>query len=395
MKIAYFDCTSGISGDMVLGAMLGCGLRVSELEHELAGLKIGRFSLRPTLVKRGHIKGIKVNIKTSGSHLKVKNPEGISRLLDASRIHPKDRKAAKAVFLKLARAEAAVHRCRLSKVHFHQLGEIDTIIDIVGCVAGLRLLEVEKVFASPVTIGSGTIKSAEEVFPLPAPAALHLLKQRIIRYEPRVEHELVTPTGAAIIAALTEEAGQPPLSFKVEKTGYGAGTHTNPFLSNLLQITIGTGIEKKYLDRIVQIETNIDDMPGSMFEVVLEKLMAAGALDVCMIPIIMKKSRPGVLLQVQAVPESLDRLIDIIFSETTTLGVRVQKLFRRKLTRKILNLKTQYGIIVKVKIGYKEKEAVNLSPEYSDCRRISEKTGIPFKKVYAQVMAEAVEKLNG
>ncbi|MFH1093052.1 MAG: nickel pincer cofactor biosynthesis protein LarC [Candidatus Omnitrophota bacterium] len=390
MKIAYFDCFSGISGDMVLGAFIDLGLKLSDLKRELLKLKIPKFEIKAEKVKRGHIRGTKVRI-ISKKNFRVADLKSAINIIDKSSIDFGSKKLAKEIFTNLAKAEAAVHRQPIAKLHFHQLGELDTIIDIVGCVLALKLLGIEKVYSSSLTIGTGAVNSHGEVFPLPAPAALELIKNRTVNIDPQITYEVITPTGAAIIATLAQEINT-AVNMKVLKAGYGAGTHTRPNSPNLLRIIIAADVCESDQDSITVIETNIDDSMPHNFEMLYERLFKAGALDVYTHPVMMKKMRSGLLLNVQAEDKDVQKITDIIFKETSTIGLRLQRVTRRKLMRKILNLKTNYGIIVKVKIAYLADKIVNIAPEYEDCKKIAANMALPLKDVYDRVKAQAVKK---
>ena len=392
MRIAYFDCFSGISGDMVLGAFIDAGLKLSELKSELAKLKIPKFQIKASRVKRGHIQGIKVQID-SKNNFRIADFKSAIDIINKSKLDPQSKKLSIEVFINLARAEAAVHKQPINKVHFHQLGELDTIIDIVGCVLALKILGIEKVYSSGLTIGTGTVSSHGEIFPLPAPAAMELIKKRTINIDTKITHEVITPTGAAIIATLTQEIN-PFINMRVLKTGYGAGTNVRPNSSNLLRIMIAEDDGLFDEDSITVIETNIDDTLPLNFELLYERLFKAGALDVYTHPVMMKKMRSGMLLNVQAQDRDIPEITDIIFQETSTIGLRLQRVARRKLIRKILNLKTNYGIIVRVKIAYLGGKIVNVSPEYDDCKKIAQKKSLPFKNIYDKVKAQAIKKFN-
>ncbi len=392
MKIAYFDCGSGISGDMVLGAFVDLGLSINKLEVELLKLKVGKVGLKARKVKRGHIKVTKVDV-IAGDKKRFNDLDSMLLVIGKSKLDLKTKDKIKEILVKLAKAEAKVHKQTLKKVHFHQLGQLDTIIDIAGCVLAIKMLGIEKVYSSSVISGTGTVKFGKNVFPLPAPATLELLKGRTIKIDPAIEHETVTPTGAVLLSVLTQEIAQmPPLC--VQKVGYGAGSHESDHLPNSLRIVIGKGSSEKTEDTITVVETNIDDTLGLNFEVLFERLFKAGALDVFTSSIMMKKQRPGVLLQVQVAECDIDQVIKLIFEETSTIGVRINKVLRRKLSIKTLKLKTDYGISVRVKIASLQDEILNIAPEYDDCKLIAIKKSLPFKVVYERIKAQALKRFE-
>jgi pyridinium-3,5-bisthiocarboxylic acid mononucleotide nickel chelatase len=392
MKIAYFDCCSGISGDMLLGAFIDLGLSVKQLKAELSKLRIGSVDLKIKKVKRGHISATKVNV-ISGNKKKFNDLESMLKVINKSKLDLNTQGKIKDILIRLAKAEAKVHKQPLSRIHFHQLGQIDTIIDITGCVLAIKLLEIEKIYASAVVSGTGTIKFAKHVFPLPAPATLELLKTRTIELNPEIKHETVTPTGAVLLSYLSEQVSAMP-AMQVLKIGYGAGNYESDCLPNAFRVVIGQVIKQEQQDTIIVVETNIDDTLGLNFEVLFERLFKANALDVFTCAIMMKKQRPGVLLQVQTEEKDLDKVIQLLFEETSTIGVRINKVVRRKLSRKTLNLRTDYGIIVRVKIASSDAEVLNIAPEYEDCKLISIKKSLPFKVVYERVKAQALKRFG-
>ena len=394
MKIAYIDCYSGISGDMLLGGLIDCGVKVSELKKELAKLKIKGVDIRIRQVKRGHITGTKVDIV--GDHLRhFHNLKEVLNCLNKSKLEISVKKIAVDVFTILAKAEAKVHRQKLDTVHFHQLGSLDTIVDVVGCILAIKMLGVEKVYASAVTLGSGKVQCGKDVFPLPAPATLQLLKDRTVFIDASLRHETVTPTGAALLSALTHEL---PAHFplQVKNVGYGAGSYSDDKLANLLTVMVAESEEKYLTDRITVIEANIDDILPLNFEILFERLFGAGALDVYTVPVMMKKMRQGTLLHVQVSDEKfiINSILSVIFTETTTIGVRITSVSRRKLTRKTLKLKTNYGIIVRVKIAQLSGGIVNIAPEYEDCKKIALQKNKSFKLVYDTIKAQAVKEFR-
>jgi len=388
MKIAYFDCFSGISGDMVLGAFIDLGLKLKDLKRELKKLKIKGFEIKARKVKRGHIQGTKIDI-THKKNFRFPTLKAIFDVIDKSSLDRTTKNLSKDVFTNLAKAEAKVHKQPLNSVHFHQLGELDTIIDIVGCVLAIKLLGIEKIYASRLTVGTGTVNFHKTTFPLPAPATMELIKKRTININPQIKHEVITPTGAAILATLTEEING-SLPMQAEKIGYGAGAHEGAGLSNLLRIIIAQAEKSFASDEIIVIETNIDDTLPQNFEILFERLFSAGALDVYTHSVMMKKMRHGILLHVQTEDKNLEKILDVIFRETTALGVRINRVDRRKLRRKILKLRTDYGIIVRVKIATIDGKIVNTAPEYDDCKRIAESKSLPFKIVYDKIKAQAL-----
>ncbi len=391
MKIAYFDCFSGISGDMVLGAFVDCGVSLSRLKKELAKLKVKGFELKAAKVKRGHLAATKVEVIIK-KNFRLANLEEIKRVLKKSSLPAGQKEKINAAFENLARAESRVHKKDINSVHFHQLGDLDTLVDICGCVIAADLLGIEKIYASALSLGKGQVKFGKEYFPLPAPATLELLRGRNVTIDPAINYDNITPPGAVILKTFSEEFPK-KMTLKVLSAGYGAGTYQAPGLPNVLRVMIAqTASDDAGADRIKVVETNVDDTLPLNFEALYERLFAAGALDVFTQSILMKKMRPAQMISVQTEEKFLDAVVKVLFEETATIGVRVQDVCRRKLDRKILNLKSDYGIIVRVKIAFYNGEKVNIMPEYEDCRKIAKLKKLPFKQVYERIKAQAIEK---
>ncbi|MBI4845678.1 MAG: nickel pincer cofactor biosynthesis protein LarC [Candidatus Omnitrophica bacterium] len=390
MKIAYFDCFSGISGDMILGAFIDYGLSVSDLQKELLRLKIGKIQIKVKKVKRHHLSATKVEIAAK-KEMRFSNLSGLNAVIEKSSLDKESKLSAKKIFLALAKAEAKVHKEHINHVHFHQLGELDTVIDIVGTILAKKILGIEKMYSSYLTLGSGVVNFGKDSFPLPAPATMELLKQRVVNFNPGIRYETITPTGASILSELTEPISE-FMPMRIIGIGYGAGSYNEGLVPNALRLVVGDAITGVSNDTIIVLETNIDDMIAVQFEMLFERLFNAGALDVYTSAVLMKKQRPATLLHVQAQEKDLEAVLKVIFSETTTLGVRLQKVFRRKLERKLLNLKSDYGIIVKVKIAFLDKIAVNVAPEYEDCKKIAKIKNLSFKSVYESIKAQALRK---
>ncbi len=377
---------------MVLGAFIDAGLKLSLLAQELRKLPLKGVSVTAHRVKRGHISGTKVDVAAK-SAARFAHVDQIYRVIDASGIEQEAKAIARNIYAALAKAEAVVHRQRVERVHFHQLGELDTIIDVVGCALAVRLMGIEKLYSSAVSLGTGMVQCRKERFPLPAPAALLLLKGRTVTMHPQIHHELVTPTGAAILATLTEEVSE-FIPMRILTSGYGAGSYTDTILPNLLTLIIGETDAVCAEDQVMIVETNFDDTLALSFEVLFEKLFAAGAFDVYTAPVMMKKMRQGSVLHIVCRPADVDRITSVVFRETTTLGVRMRQVVRRKLERKILNMKTDYGIIVKVKIATLQNDIVTIAPEYEDCKNIARRKSLPFKTVYETIKAQAMKEFT-
>jgi uncharacterized protein (TIGR00299 family) protein len=379
MKIAYFDCFSGIAGDMILGALLDAGLKLDTLKRELRKLPLRGYEIKVFKTKKMGIKGTKFEVKVSKEKTH-RNLKDIFKIIDKSSLDEKIKEDSKKIFKRLADAEALVHGVDIDKIHFHEVGGVDAIIDIVGAVVGLDILKVDKIYSSSLPLGKGFIRFSHGKFPVPAPATLELCKNIPVRF-PDIEGELVTPTGAAIITTLAEFS--PRLDFKVEKVGYGAGSMDLKEIPNLLRVIIGHKEQSLEQDEILVLETNIDNTTPEILGYLSEKLLEKGALDVFFIPVFMKKGRPGTLLSVLCNPEKLNQLSSIIFSETGTIGLRTQFHLRKKLPRKIVVIKTKFGK-ARVKL-IKDGDKVYVSPEFEDCKILAGRNNLPLREIYKEV----------
>ncbi len=381
MKIAYFDCFSGISGDMIVGALLDSGLDIKFLKKELKKLNLRNYKIEAKKIVKKGLAATRFNvIWDEKNYAGERNLKGINRIIDDSKLDKGLKSTIKGIFLKIASAEAKIHSRPISKIHFHEVGAVDVIIDVASSVIGLNKLGIEKVYCSQLNVGTGFVDFSHGRFPVPAPAAAEILKNVPV-YHNDVEAELVTPTGAAIITALASGFGAMP-SMKVEKIGYGAGKMDLEH-PNVLRVFLGK-LEKNANETINIIEANIDNMNPEIYPYVLGKLMANGALDAYLMSIIMKKGRPAIKLTVLADIEDTDKLCSIIFDETTTLGVRIYQATRKKLEREIKTIKTKYGK-VRVKISKLNNEIKNVMPEYEDCVKIAKNKKIPLKRVYGGI----------
>jgi uncharacterized protein (TIGR00299 family) protein len=396
-KVAYFDCFAGISGDMCLGALVDAGVNLSDIKKGLKKLPIQNYSLTSKKVLRGGVSATKVDVILKGSGVKSKTHEGqgsratkwkdIEKIIKTSQLSEKIKQKGLHIFKKLFEAEARVHGEPFDKVHLHELGGIDCLVDIFGTLIGLDILGIEKIYVSSINLGSGSVKTEHGMLPVPAPATAELLKGYPV-YSSDIPFELTTPTGAAIISGMNAD----PYSLskiKIEKIGYGAGNKDIENMPNTLRILIGkeadAGGSKEF---VTVIETNIDDMNPQFYEYVMEMLFKAGAHDVFLENIIMKKGRPAVKLTVISEEGDIDKLSSILFQETTTIGLRFYKAHRRTLDRKIKKIKTKYGD-VRIKVSTSKGNIVNISPEYEDLKAIAKKTKMPIKKI-----AEEISKLT-
>ena len=375
MKTAYFDCCSGISGDMVIGALIDMGLDIRILRRELSKLHISNYSISASKAERHHITGtsFKVKFKESRHHRTFTD---IKNLINKSKLSAKTKELSVSIFFNLAKAEAKVHGCKVAEVHFHEVGAVDSIVDIVGTAVGIEKLGIEKIYSSALPLGSGWVETAHGRMPVPAPAALELMKGVPVIQSP-VKSELTTPTGAAIIKTIAKGFGNMP-QMKIEKIGYGIGTRDFEQIPNILRIVTGEGSSGQ--EKLLMIETNIDDMNPQIYDYLMTRLFKKGALDVFLTPIQMKKGRPAVLLNVLCNEDKKAQVMDIIFEETTTIGIRTCDVNRYCLERDTSEVVTPYGK-VKVKISQKNGRPINIQPEYEDCRKIAEKKNAPLKKV--------------
>ncbi len=388
MTLVYFDCFSGISGDMTLGALVDAGVSIETLRSELAKLNLPGYTITSEKVTRSGLAATKVNVMLDQKKQPARHLSDIRTIIEGSSLSPAIKQKSIAIFERLAKAEAAVHGTTPEKVHFHEVGAVDAIVDIVGAVIGLELLGVTRIIASPVDLGSGSVHTSHGKLPVPSPAAAELLKG-IPVYSSAVSFELTTPTGAAILSTLGSAFGPLP-QMKIDRIAHGAGGKDLPDQPNVLRLMIGEPASAYAEDSSIVIETNIDDMNPQVYDHLIEKLMKQGAQDVYLIPIIMKKGRPAVLLSVLTDRSRTDAILDTVFRETTSIGVRIQEVGRKKLNREIHEVETVYGN-VRVKISKRGDEILTVTPEYDDCRRIAEEKNVPLKTV----MEEAKKTFTG
>lgn len=379
MRVAYFDCFSGISGDMTLGALIDAGLSFDELRGRLVTLNVPGYELSIERVSKHGISGTKFHVQVHDPGPHHRRLRDIEALIRASGLEPAIQERALAVFTRLAQAEAIVHQISVNEVHFHEVGAIDSIVDIVGAVIGLHLLGVQRVLASAVNVGAGFVRASHGVLPVPAPATAELLKG-IPTYARGNDGELTTPTGAALLATLAERFGPLP-SLRVEHIGYGAGTRDLPQAPNLVRVFLGEDETRGEADVITVLEANLDDMNPEWFGYAQDTLFARGALDVFYTPIFMKKNRPATKLTVLCDTGSVEALVDVLFRETSTFGVRTYEVRRHKLQRFSRSVETPYGPIA-VKVGRWRGRVVQLSPEYDACCEAARRSGVPLKDVY-------------
>jgi uncharacterized protein (TIGR00299 family) protein len=386
--VAYFDCFSGISGDMVLGALVDAGADLGQLEHELRKLKLDGWKISAEKVQRRAIFATHVKVESSEHH----HHRGLSvilRMIDEAGLAPRAAERARRIFTRLGEAEARVHQVPVEKVHFHEVGAVDSIVDIVGAAVGFELLGLDEFACSALDIGGGQVKTAHGLLPVPAPATADLLRGAPT-YSSGILRELVTPTGAAIATTLSTRYAELP-RMTLRAIGYGAGTADLEEKPNVLRLLIGENAVSEageYWDApVTVIETNVDDMSPQIYGYFAERALAAGALDVFSTPAQMKKNRPGLLVTVLCDAEKVPQLIDLFFRETTTIGVRTHEVRRKTLERELVPVDTAFGS-VRVKLSRMNGSLLNATPEYEDCQRIASERGVPLKEVIAAVSFE-------
>ncbi len=390
-KILYLDCSSGISGDMFLGSLIDCGVDINYLTFELRKIKLNGYTLKAHKVKRNRIVGTKFDCiyNTNDIHFNARTFKDIVKLINTSSLASEIKEKAISVFENLANSESRVHQVPIKEVHFHEVGSVDSIVDIIGSSIAIKKLEIDEIYSSPLNLAK------------PAPATAHLLKSAQVEFS-GLPYELVTPTGAAIIKTFSNGFGPVP-PMKILKVGFGAGTYEIPNHPNILKAIVGeevnpvrnrrfsNGVSSLETDVVTVIETNIDDMNPQGYEYLMERLFKAGALDVYLTPVIMKKSRPGCIVTVLTEPSKADKISEIIFEETPSLGLRQYQAARRRLERKVIEVKTKFGK-VRVKLGFLGDELKVVSPEYEDCKRIAKSKALPFRRIYEETKSAAMSK---
>jgi pyridinium-3,5-bisthiocarboxylic acid mononucleotide nickel chelatase len=391
MRILSYDCFSGISGDMNLGAMIDLGVDETLLIRELNKLNLKGWELHSEKDQRHGISGIKVTVKQTHHEHEHRHLSDIKKIVSESSLDQKTKDLSMKIFLKVATAEATVHNIPVDEVHFHEVGAIDSIIDIVGAAICFNSLNPDAVFVSNLELGGGFVKCDHGTLPVPAPATAEIIKGILVKTG-GVSFEATTPTGAAIIATLGTHFN-PVTPFRIDKTGYGVGHKENPSVPNLLRVFLGDSEEPASGHDALLLECNIDDMNPEFFEYISEKLFIAGASDVYISGIIMKKGRPGNVLNVIC-ESGLEGIVkEIIFTESTSVGIRIFPFRKDTLPRKFEVIKTPYGNITVKRSFYNEKE-VSCKPEFEECRKIAIEKGIPIKEIYNNIMAMIVLKDN-
>jgi uncharacterized protein (TIGR00299 family) protein len=414
-RILYFDCFNGASGDMVLGALLDAGLPLEELRRALGSLAIEGASVSASRVLRAGVSATKFIAEEHGHnththehdhhdhtpgqahdhdhpHTHSHAPAAVAHhhahrslveingLIERSALSPAAQDRAKALFHRLGEAEAAIHQVPIEKIHLHEVGALDSIIDIVGAVFALEWFHADRISSSPLNVGGGMVHSAHGHFPVPAPATVKLLGQAPV-YSSGIQSELVTPTGALLVTSYATSFGPVP-AMTIDRVGYGAGDRDLPNTPNVLRVLIGDSTDQPHTEHIVVLQSEIDDMNPQLFGMVMDRLYAAGALEVYFASVQMKKNRPGTLLTILARPEQREELSAIVFRETTTIGVRYHEVQRERLEREMVTINTPHGT-VRFKVARLGDTIVNAAPEFEDCLRIASERGVPVKDVQA------------
>jgi hypothetical protein len=391
MKIAYIDPFCGASGDMILAALIDAGAPVSEIRSQLVKLRVGEFQIKARRTERSGLSALKLDVVTSARQTRTRDPAGILKMLEESGLPRRVIERASAVFRRLASAETAVHRRRKDDVHFHEIGDLDSIVDIVGTCIALEILGVERLFAGVIPVGRGEVRCSHGTIPVPAPATSLILRGWRVK-DFSIDAELTTPTGAALITTLCRFADQ-MTSMQLESVGVGAGKREIRERPNVLRVFIGESVSEAQEDEEVWVvQTNIDDMSPQLYQNISDKLFRSGALDVFFTPVQMKKQRPGILVSVIVPVQQLPAIERVLFTESTTFGLRKHKTQRAVLAREMRQVITPYGK-VRVKIGRLRGEIITVSPEYSDCAKLARKLRVPLKTVLSAA-ASAASKLT-
>ena len=391
MTIAFFDCFSGISGDMILGALVDLGLEIEDIASTLSSLDLEEFRLEAREVSSYGLRATKVDVVVPDSVL-VRTFNNIRDMIENSALPQQVKVTSLEIFMRLASAESVVHGKPIDQVHFHEVGAVDSIVDIVGAAYGVYSLGISEVFSSPLPLGHGMIKTAHGAIPVPAPAVLEIL-QDTPTYGRGIPTEIVTPTGAAVIKTLATSFGVAP-PMRIDRVGCGAGTK-DIGVPNLLRVVTGVplelqaeGEELAYL-----VSTNIDDMNPEFYDYVIERLLDAGAHDVWLTPIQMKKTRPGTIITVLCSPGDATALKRILLEETSTFGLRTSTVMKKAIEREIVRVETPWGEVA-VKVGRESNRITNVSPEFADCARIAGEQGVPIKEVFRKAQSLVQEQLD-
>jgi uncharacterized protein (TIGR00299 family) protein len=391
-RAVYFDCPSGASGDMILGALVDAGVSVDALRPELAKLGLDGWSLETREVRRGAFRATKVDVRVERAGQEHRSLGDIVALLESSRLAPGVVETAVRVFRRLAEAEARVHGTAVDAVHFHEVGALDAIVDVTGAAIALQMLDVDAVHVSALPVGGGFVETAHGRMPVPGPGTAELLRGFPVT-DPGVRAELVTPTGAAILTTLATSAGRMP-AMTVDRVGYGAGTADRPELPNVLRCFIGAVAATGATETLAQVETTIDDMSPQLYEPLMERLFEAGALDVFLTPVVMKRSRPGTVLTALCSPERIADLSRVLFEESSTIGVRWSEVARARLEREMVTIPTAYGPLP-FKVSRLGGRVVTVTPEFAEVVRVAREKSLAVREVLDQARADARRLFGG
>jgi uncharacterized protein (TIGR00299 family) protein len=388
MRTLYFDCFAGVSGDMTLGALVGAGADARVLKQRLALLDLPGYEIEFEEVERSGIGATRAVVRLTREERQHRHLSDIEKIVRGSRLGDAVKERALKIFGRLAEAEARVHNVSVSSVHFHEVGAVDSIVDVVGACIGFELLGVERFVASALHVGSGTVEMAHGRFPVPPPAVAELLRGAPI-YSTDIKGELVTPTGAAIVATVCESFGALP-RMRVEATGYGAGTREYKNFPNVLRVLVGEAeaeeggphveVGARADEELLMVETNVDDVSPQVLGHLLERALACGALDCYLTHVQMKKNRPGVLVSILCRPSEREAMLELLFAETPTLGVRSYGVSRRALERETVTVETEFGTIA-VKVGRHKGRTSSATPEFEECREAALARGVPLRVV--------------
>ncbi len=397
MKTLYFDCFAGASGNMILGALVALGVNETALVEQIKLLGAADFEIEFATIDKSGIAAVHAQVKVPHEHAH-RHLHHIEKIINDSRLSKTVKARAIKIFTKLAEAEAKVHGTSIEKIHFHEVGAMDAIVDVVGACVGFEMLGIERFVCSKIHVGSGFVQMAHGKYPVPPPAVAELLKDVPV-YSTEIEGELITPTGAAIVAAVCDSFGQMP-EMRIERAAYGAGTRNYENFPNVLRLILGTvkdfkakENERRKTDSLFSIETNLDDSSPQLLGYVMERAFEAGALDCWFTPIQMKKNRPATMISILCDEGKKQRLIDLLYTETTTLGVRISAVERNCLPREIVRIETEFGA-VDVKIAKLGDEIVNVKPEYEHLKEIALRTKTPLRDV-EKIVLEKLNQQNG
>jgi len=385
MTIAYFDCFAGAAGDMIVAALLDAGVDLEVLRAELGKLALPQCDIQAQKLSRGGLSATKFTVTSEASEQPTRHLSDILSIIDGASLAPRAAERARAIFTRLAQAEAKVHDTSVEHIHFHEVGAVDSIMDIVGACIALEMLGADHVCCSAIPLGSGTVKCEHGTLPIPAPAAAELLVSAKTNDAP-LSGEVTTPTGAAILTTLSEGYGPPP-AMQLDAVGYGAGSREAGEVPNVLRVMVGRRDADGQTDGVCEISANLDDCTGEVIGATIEALLSAGCLDAWATPIVMKHSRPAWMLSAMCRPGDVERAEQIVLRETTTFGVRKRWLERTRLQRRFETVETPYGP-VRMKVGQLGDETLTASPEFADCVSAAEAHHVPAREVLAAAQLE-------